>query len=136
MKFKELMRPNVASFNSLGPKRHVRHFFRSAFLLSCLVLLLTQVLLAQDNKSSKIPDGEAKFTRAQLADYYLVYQNPDVRYLRTLFNNYLRGSGGSEQEHQILDKWNKAYFQSKFIVMSRDHNTFGGTLITILFQGR
>ncbi|HEV2988188.1 MAG TPA: hypothetical protein VG759_07090, partial [Candidatus Angelobacter sp.] len=37
---------------------------------------------------------------------------------------------------QMLDKWDKAYFRSKFIVMSRDDNTFGGTFITILFQDR
>jgi hypothetical protein len=36
----------------------------------------------------------------------------------------------------MLDKWDKAYFRSKFIVMSRDDNTFGGTFITILFQDR
>jgi len=33
-----------------------------------------------------------------------------------------------------LRKWDKAYFRSKFIVMSRDTNTCGGTFITILFQ--
>lgn len=36
----------------------------------------------------------------------------------------------------MLDKWNKEYFRSRFIVLSRDGNTFGGTLITILFQDR
>jgi len=35
----------------------------------------------------------------------------------------------------MMDKWDK-YFRSKFIVMSRDANPFGGTLITILFQDR
>jgi hypothetical protein len=59
-----------------------------------------------------------------------------VRYLRSLFDSYLNRSGGTEQERQILSKWDKAYFRSKFIVMSRDADTFGGTLITILFQDR
>jgi hypothetical protein len=53
-----------------------------------------------------------------------------------LFNTYLDNSGGTQQERQLLDKWNKDYFRSKFTVMSRDNNTFGGTLITILFQDR
>jgi hypothetical protein len=35
-----------------------------------------------------------------------------------------------------MDKWSKEYFRSKFVVLSRDRNAFGGTLITILFQDR
>lgn len=94
------------------------------------------MLPAQDTKASKILDGEAQFTPAQLEQYYLVYKNPDVRYLRTLFDTYLNDSGGTESERQQLHKWNKDYFRSKFMVMSREGNTFGGTLITILFQDR
>jgi hypothetical protein len=83
-----------------------------------------------------IPAGEAQFTPEQLKDYYLVYKNPDVRYLRTLFEAYLAGSGGTELERQILGKWNKDYYRSKFVVLSREKNMFGGTLITLLFQER
>jgi hypothetical protein len=86
--------------------------------------------------SSKIPEGEAQFTHEQLEQYYVVYKNSAVRYLRSLFDGYVNSSGGTEQERQVLSKWDKAYFRSKFIVMSRDLNTFGGTLITILFQDR
>jgi len=99
-------------------------------------MLLTHMLPAQDSKGSKIPDGEAQFTQEQLEEYYLVYKNPDVRYLRTLFDAYLKNSGGIEQERQLLVKWSKEYFRSKFIVLSREDNTFGGALITIIFQGR
>jgi hypothetical protein len=94
------------------------------------------VCSAQDSKASKIPEGEAQFTPEQLEDYYRVYKNPDVKYLRTLFDAYLDKSGGTPQERQLLDKWSKDYFRSKFIVMSRDGNMFGGTLITILFVDR
>jgi len=52
-----------------------------------------------------------------------------VRYLRTLFEAYLNGSGGTELEHQLLGKWNKDYYRSKFVVLSREGNMFGGTLI-------
>src|SRR5271155_4805968 len=113
-----------------------RHILRRALILGCIVLPLTQILLAQDSKTSKIPEGEVKFTSQQLEQYYLVYKNPDVRYLRTLFDAYLNKTGGTEEERQVLDKWNKDYFRSKFVVLSRDKNTFGGTLITILFQDR
>jgi len=114
-----------------------RHLpIRNAFCFTCIVLLFTHVLPAQDNKSSNIPTEEAQFTPEQLEQYYVVYKNPDVRYLRTLFDGYLQASGGTAQEHHLLDKWDKAYFRGKFIVMSREANTFGGTLITILFQDR
>ena len=94
------------------------------------------MLPAQDNASSKILEGEAQFTHEQLEQYYVVYKNSDACYLRSLFDGYLNSSGGTEQQCQALSKWDKAYFRSKFIVMSRDVNTFGGTLITILFQDR
>jgi hypothetical protein len=91
---------------------------------------------AQGDQPSRIPDGVAQFTPEQLKDYYLVYTNSDVKYLRTLFDAYLNGEGGTDEECEILDKWNKNYYRSKFVVLSRNNNVFGGTLITILFQER
>ena len=90
---------------------------------------------SQGEQTSKIPEGEAHFTPEQLQQYYLVYKNADVRYLRTLFDNYLQGKTGAE-EHQLLSKWDKAYYRSKFIVLTRDGNVFGGTFITIIFEDR
>jgi hypothetical protein len=126
---------NSTALNDLGSTRKLRHLFPSTFFFWS-VLLLTQMLPAQDGRTSKIPEGEAQFTPEQLKEYYLVYKNPDVRYLRVVFDSYLRGSGASARERQLMEKWDKAYFRSKFIVMSRDDNAFGGTLITILFQDR
>jgi hypothetical protein len=127
---------NISLLNDLAVACKLRQILRTAVFLACGVLLLTRMSAAQDSKPSKIPDGEAQFTPEQLEQYYLVYKNPDVRYLRTLFDSYLKNSGGAEQERQQLSKWNKDYFRSKFMVMSRENNTFGGTLITILFQDR
>ncbi len=127
---------NSFALNDFRATRRLQHFLRAAFVLCSVVLVLTRVLSAQEKTNSKIPEGEAQFTQEQLEQYYLVYKNPDVRYLRILFDGYLNGSGGTEQEREILSKWDKAYFRSKFIVMSRDVNTFGGTFITILFQDR
>jgi len=125
---------NAFALNDFRAARKLQHYLRATFILCSVVLVLTRVLSGQDKTTSKIPEGEAQFTQEQLEQYYLVYKNPDVRYLRTLFDSYLNGSGGTEQEREILSKWDKAYFRSKFIVMSRDANTFGGTFITILFQ--
>src|SRR6267142_2223696 len=86
--------------------------------------------------ASAIPDGEARFTPEQLEEYYLVYKNSDVRYLRTLFTAYQRGAAGKEDEFALLNKWDSEYYRSKFTVFSREDNTFGGTLITIIFQQR
>jgi len=122
--------------NNLAAAHKLWQMLRHVLPLACVVLLLTHMSAAQDSKPSKIPDGEAQFTPEQLEQYYLVYKNPDVRYLRTLFDSYLKKSGGTEQERQQLTKWNKDYFRSKFTVMSRENNTFGGTFVTILFQDR
>ena len=127
---------NTSLLHNLQSIRPPQHLFRYALFLLLFVLPLTQLCAAQDSRTSKIPDGEAHFTQEQLEEYYLVYKNPDVRYLRFLFDSYLHKSVGAEQERQIMDKWDKAYFRSKFIVMSREDNTFGGTLIMILFQDR
>jgi len=83
-----------------------------------------------------IPSGEATFTPEQLKQYYLVYTNPDVRYLRKLFDEYLHGETGKDDEFNLLREWSSDYYRSKFVVLSRDRNTFGGTLITLIFQDR
>jgi hypothetical protein len=127
---------NMPLLSRLASMYKACHVCRGALFLACAVLLLTHLLPAQDSKGSKIPEGEAQFTPGQLEQYYLVYKNSDVRYLRTLFDAYLNNSGGTEKEHEALHKWNKDYFRSKFIVLSREDNTFGGTVITILFQDR
>jgi hypothetical protein len=125
---------SLSFFNNLAVANKIRQIFRHVLFLPCVVLLLTHLSPAQDSKPSKIPDGEAQFTQEQLEQYYLVYKNPDVRYLRTLFDSYIKNAGGTEQERQQLSKWKKDYFRSKFMVMSRNDNKFGGTFITILFQ--
>jgi hypothetical protein len=87
------------SLDSFGFGHKFRGLFRNAFLLSAFLLFLVQALSAQSSKPSKIPDGEAHFTAEELEDYFLVYKNPDVRYLRTLFDSYLAGTGRSGKEY-------------------------------------
>jgi len=105
-------------------------------LLVCLVFTGTQHCVAQETTASKIPEGEAHFTQEQLEEYYRVYENADVRYLRKIFDSCMSKSGGTPEECALLGAWSKDYLKSKFIVMSRDGNPFGGTLVTILFQDR
>lgn len=113
---------------------YAQAFIRVSLLLMCLSV--AQALFAQTSGSQQIPEGQAHFTPQELEQYYLVYKNPDVRYLRTVFNACLKGTGGTKNECDVLNKWNKGYFRSKFVVLSRNDNTFGGTFITILFQDR
>ena len=71
--------------------------------------------------------SELHFTPEQLKDYYAVYTTPDVRYLRTLFNAYLKGTAGHDSEFEILRGLSTDYYRSKFIVYSRSPGEFGGT---------
>ena len=73
---------NAFVLNNFGATRKLQQYLRAAFVLCSAVLVLTRVLPAQDKTTSKIPEGEARFTQKQLEQYYLVYKNPDVRYLR------------------------------------------------------
>ena len=58
--------------NSLEAVRKLQRRVRMAFVLCCVVLVLTRVLPVQDNASSKIAEGEAQFTHEQLEQYYVV----------------------------------------------------------------
>ena len=91
---------------------------------------------APQPQGSVIPEGEAKFIPEELEDYYLVYANADVHYLRTVFDAYLRHAPGKDAEFALLKKWNSEYYKSKFAVLSRDENPFGGALITLIFQDK
>jgi len=91
---------------------------------------------AGQQQPSNIPAEEAHFTPEQMKEYYRVYKNADVRYLRKVFDAYLRGTGVREDESKWLSQWDKDYYRGKFVVLSREDNTFGGTLITIMFQDR
>ena len=79
-------------------------------------------------------EGELHFTPEQLERYYAVYSAPDVRYLRVLFDAYLHGTPGHEDELKLLKQWSPDYYRSKFIVFSRGTALGGGTSIDLIFQ--
>lgn len=110
---------------------------RSRMMILALIVLLTVCstnLFARQDKTSTIPAEEATFTPEQLKEYYIVYKNPDVKYLRSIFNAYLSGSSHGSEDFEPLGKWSKDYYRSKFIVLSRDESVFNVTFITIMFQ--
>jgi hypothetical protein len=76
---------------------------------------------------------EFKPTAEQLADYYAVYTNGDVKHLRTVFD---RVTAGKKDGETRLLRGFEPYLGRKFIVMSRDPALAGGAQITILFQGK
>lgn len=73
-----------------------------------------------------------------LSGYYAVYQEKDVIYLRTLFDNYLAGRNISDDEdrsgeYALLDKVDKSYYKSRFIVYTFNKAIGGGNSFDILF---
>jgi hypothetical protein len=81
-------------------------------------------------------DSEPHFSQAQLRDYYRVYRNGDVRYLRATFNAYLAGKSLDPGIARILRPWDKAYLRSRFTVGSREETPFGLTIILLVAQDR
>ena len=121
-----------------------KSFFIALAVAFLALACLAETTNAQEEKnssslasgSSNIPAEQAHFTPQQLDSYYLCYKKPAVRYLRQVFDAYLKGAGDKEKEFDVLSKFSKDYYQSKFIVCSLDPALFGGSLITIMFQGR
>lgn len=63
----------------------------------------------------------------------------DAIYLRSLFNDYLAGRTGQTDENDrtseyaLLDRWDKSYYKSKFVVLAAKKALMGGNVISILF---
>src|SRR4029077_14298701 len=107
-------------------------------ILAALALAAPLVLAASFAPAQEpvIPEGEAHFSPAELKEYYLVYKSGDVRYLRKIFDAYSAGKLKDADEALILRPWDRAYFQNKFIVMSREESPFNITFILLIAQDR
>jgi hypothetical protein len=91
-----------------------------------------------------------EFTEEQLESYYSSYQNPYVLHLRKALDGYLDGSNegmeapeavinpGFETKGAIngLSKFDKEYYQSKFMVFTMNDSLAGGKEIAIIFQDK
>lgn len=83
--------------------------------------------------TANLPEGEAVFTEEELKDYYEVYENEAVKYLRKVFDRYLKNPKSTDSETEHLQPIPKEYFESKFTVLSRNPDMFGNTHLMILF---
>ncbi len=106
------------------------HFLITVILLCFLVT--TAFGQEKPNMMANIPATEITFTKEQLRDYYSVYQNKAVKYIRTAVDRYLKNPKTLEDETKIFEKIDKGYLTGKFYVLSRDPGIFGYTNILIL----
>lgn len=92
----------------------------------------------RSNAQTTLSIALAPIRSAQLSRYYSVYTKPDVIYLRTVFNEYLSGRNEQESvkasEFELLSRWDRSYYRSKFIVLSIENAQMGGVWVTIIFQ--
>ena len=89
-----------------------------------------------DKNYSSLP-SELKLSDKELLQYYGVYTEPAVVYLRKVIIAYLNNRKGvREYEVEVLDKIEREYLSSKFVVASIEPHIAGGKYIKIIFQDR
>lgn len=95
-----------------------------------------------------VPDSW-KDTSNNIEDYYRVYKNPAVLFLRKALNAYLNNDSSGVHISNVavekntgegiisgLDFFDKEYYKSKFIVLTINKSINGGIDIQILFQDK
>lgn len=95
-----------------------------------------------------VPDSW-KDTSNNIEDYYKVYKNPTVLYLRKALNAYLANDSSDINISNVavikttgdgiisgLESFDKEYYRSKFIVLTINKSLSGGVDIQILFQDK
>lgn len=100
-------------------------------------------LTSNQDQSASIPNT------ATVEDYYSVYQNPFVIYLRIAFAAYSKGvpqvanidsaaiqASKVENIESGLDNFDKNYYQSKFVVLTISDNERDGKDLQIIFQDK
>lgn len=94
----------------------------------------------KQQNEAKIPAQELILNEEQLKIYYQSYQDPNVKYLRKVFDAFLSSGKLNDDEHHALEAVGSEYLKSKFIVFSRDYspetNPMGGMTIDIMFQDK
>jgi hypothetical protein len=82
------------------------------------------------------PGQDVQLTKDQLDEYYAVYKRREVKYLRTVLDAYLAGKPRRDLAFDALRTYDKAYYRSKFIVITIVTPSGGGSLVTLMFQNR
>ena len=130
-----------------------------AIILTLLAVILGGMFLVYKSRReeeiatrNEVRDEEIKeleFSREELEQYYAVYENPFVLYLRKCLDAYLANdssdvniSMAAVQEDRRegiisgLDSFDKEYYKSKFVVITIDDSINGGKDIQIIFQDK
>ena len=115
---------------------------RKLFVLLIVFLLIT-ASIGYFYKSLR----DYQSQKQELENYFQVYKNPFVLYLRKALNAYLANdssnigiSSTAVKENNRkgvisgLDSFDKIYYKSKFVVLTINNSLFGGKDIQILFQ--
>ena len=113
---------------------------KKIYFLNTVILLyfLGTTAFGQEkpNMMANVPATEIAFTKGQLQDYYSVYQNKAVKYIRIVVDRYLKKPKILDDETKILAKIDKTYLTGKFYVLSRNPGLFGDTNLLILAANR
>lgn len=108
----------------------MKKLFAVALIIGCI----PAVALFQEKPRmmANVPETEATFTKDQLEDYYRVYENKAVKYIRTVVDRYLKNSKKTDRETEIIAKTDRAYLTGKFNILSQDPDWFGNTHILLI----
>src|SRR5947207_3995619 len=110
--------------------KHPRHSL--GVLLWTLIVNVGAYSQDKPNMMADIPVTEADFTKEQLKDYFVVYQNKAVRHVRVVVDRYLSNPTRADDETEKLKNVNKEYLTGKFMVLSQEPDVFGNTNILLV----
>lgn len=137
------------------------HFYKPIVAI-LIILLLSLIIIAYFNfkKNEQTPVVTQltkqhqktildEASKERINQYYQVYQNPNVIYLRQALNAYLAHDSSQACISQAavsarvdqgivtgLDSFDKSYYKSKFIVFTIDKNKENGEDIQIIFKDK
>lgn len=126
---------------------------KKIFLLIIILLVSTLFIyffsLNSNHKTNSVNNQSQNQSSKNIDNYYKVYQDPYVIYLRKSLNAYLADDSSGvnismaavkedRREGIItgLDAFDKSYYKSKFVVLTIGNNIGGGKDIQILFQDK
>lgn len=135
----------------------MKRLFKLISILAILIIILIGLSLSNNSSQNKKSTASPSPTIAsktildapkeQIQQYYNVYKNPYVIYLRKALNAYLandssqacifQGAVSGRVDKGIvtgLDSFDKNYYKSKFIVFTIDKDKENGENIQIIFQ--
>ncbi|OGH23458.1 MAG: hypothetical protein A2629_00225 [Candidatus Levybacteria bacterium RIFCSPHIGHO2_01_FULL_41_15] len=131
-------------------KRLLDHRIKVGFILVAIIFLISVYFLGRPQpQTSTELNRTTESTPKEIEEYYAVYKNPYVLFLRKALSAYLAGDGSQvcilqgavKEDHREgiitgLDAFDKEYYKSKFIVATIGDNQENGKDIQIIFQDK